>query len=399
MGSNRRIHGFRLLDNSWAENFHVERISNDPVITFPGRIWYNTTEDKMKISIIDNGSIKVIDIPIYQNKSINLGNVSGLIEIDLSLNYQIVRMNVTGLSTFKFKNSTTDLSDEKIITLIVTGGSNLDFSSENIAFEGEEFPVLSETGPDYITFIGNSENGWAGFLNGINVKRPLTAVFAETPTFEEYFTTLDLDTWFYDNEVSFSGNDTMFMGSNISVVNNNLRLELNSTPVNDKNYSGASLKSINFYGYGKYEVSMKPIDACGLISSFFLFQDGIDLSQYWNEIDIEFVCWQDIRKIQFNHWNTPGVTNEQSILEPFDLRSDFNKYTIHYTPNFIRWYINDTLYRTVTENLPTNPMRIMMNVWRPISYNEGVSNWAGNINDNMLPAYSLYDYIKFYPLI
>jgi beta-glucanase (GH16 family) len=87
------------------------------------------------------------------------------------------------------------------------------------------------------------------------------------------------DNWFFDDNVSFEGNDSTFYSANGSFINDTLELRLDNNGLN-----GASFKSVDFYGHGTYEVRIKPADMCGLVSSFFLFQDFVDLSQYWNEI-------------------------------------------------------------------------------------------------------------------
>ena len=47
----RKIHGFSLAANSWAENFHVERLPADPAVLEAGRVWYNNAEKCLKYSL------------------------------------------------------------------------------------------------------------------------------------------------------------------------------------------------------------------------------------------------------------------------------------------------------------------------------------------------------------
>jgi hypothetical protein len=39
----------------------------------------------------------------------------------------------------------------------------------------------------------------------------------------------------------------------------------------------------------------------------------------------------------------------------------------------------------------------MMNLWRPEDTTEGW-NWAGEVDDSVLPLTSEYDYVRFFPL-
>ena len=55
-----KFHGITLANNSWIENAHFERLSADPVPASAGRIWFNTTEKKLKFSGIDGtGAVAV----------------------------------------------------------------------------------------------------------------------------------------------------------------------------------------------------------------------------------------------------------------------------------------------------------------------------------------------------
>ena len=117
--------------------------------------------------------------------------------------------------------------------------------------------------------------------------------FSNTVSFEDNFSNLNSSKWFFDDNISFDGNDSTFYETNGSFSNDNLVLTLSNNGLN-----GASFKSVDFYGYGIYEIRMKPANGCGFVSSFFLFQDFVDLSQYWNEIDIEFLCNGNTKQIQ-----------------------------------------------------------------------------------------------------
>jgi hypothetical protein len=48
-----KFHGITLANNSWIENAHFERLAADPVPAAAGRVWFNTTEKKLKFSSLD----------------------------------------------------------------------------------------------------------------------------------------------------------------------------------------------------------------------------------------------------------------------------------------------------------------------------------------------------------
>lgn len=60
----RPHHGITLVDNSWIENLHVERLAADPVPLVAGRVWYNETDKVLRFSSLDDlGAVTVIDVP------------------------------------------------------------------------------------------------------------------------------------------------------------------------------------------------------------------------------------------------------------------------------------------------------------------------------------------------
>lgn len=65
-------------------------------------------------------------------------------------------------------------------------------------------------------------------------------------------------------------------------------------------YSGGEFRSKQFYGYGRYEVSMKAMKNDGVVSSFFTYTGPSD-SNPWDEIDVE-VLGKDTTKVQFNYF-------------------------------------------------------------------------------------------------
>jgi len=55
-----KFHGITLANNSWVENFYVERLAADPLPISAGRIWYNTTQLCLKYSSFDSGGAVIV---------------------------------------------------------------------------------------------------------------------------------------------------------------------------------------------------------------------------------------------------------------------------------------------------------------------------------------------------
>ena len=136
-------------------------------------------------------------------------------------------------------------------------------------------------------------------------------------------------------------------------------------------YSGAEIRTKDFYGYGMYEVTMKPIKNIGVVSSFFTYTGPSD-NNPWDEIDIEFLG-KDTTKVQFNYF-TNGKGNHEHIYDlGFDASEEFHTYGFKWAKDSITWYVDGEAVYTATEDIPSTPSKIMMNVWNGI----GVDSWLG----------------------
>lgn len=165
-----------------------------------------------------------------------------------------------------------------------------------------------------------------------------------------------------------------------------LRLALTS-PSNNK-FDGAEYRTKFKAGYGKYEVSMKPAKNPGIVSSFFTYTGPTDGTP-WDEIDIEFLG-KDTTKVQFNYY-TNGVGGHEKIINlGFDASQGYHTYAFDWQPGSITWYVDGVVKHKATSNIPTNPGKIMMNLWN----GTGVDSWLGAYN-GADPLYAYYDWVKY----
>ena len=148
-----------------------------------------------------------------------------------------------------------------------------------------------------------------------------------------------------------------------------LKIDIDGTGEGAIPYSGAEFRSKNFYGFGMYEVVMKPIKNDGVVSSFFTYTGPTDHNP-WDEIDIEFLG-KDTTKVQFNYY-TDGKGNHEYLYDlGFDASEDFHTYGFDWQADKITWYVDGTAVYTAEENIPSTPSKIMMNVWP----GTGVDGW------------------------
>lgn len=157
-------------------------------------------------------------------------------------------------------------------------------------------------------------------------------------------------------------------------------------------YSGGEFRSKDFYGYGKYEVSMKPIKNDGVVSSFFTYTGPSD-NNPWDEIDIEFLG-KDTTKVQFNYFRDGKGGHEYLYDLGFDASESFHTYGFEWHKDKIIWFVDGKeVYRLEGTTIPVTKAKLMMNAW----CGTGVDEWLNAFDDKNLPVKAEYQWIKYTP--
>jgi len=153
-------------------------------------------------------------------------------------------------------------------------------------------------------------------------------------------------------------------------------------------YTAGEYRTKDYFGYGLFQVSMKPIKNPGVVSSFFTYTGPSDGTQ-WDEIDIEFLGY-DTTKVQFNYY-TNGVANHEYLYNlGFDASQSFHTYGFDWSQNAITWYVDGKAVYTATRDIPKTPGKIMMNAWN----GKGVDDWLRAFNGRTgITAY--YDWASY----
>ena len=165
---------------------------------------------------------------------------------------------------------------------------------------------------------------------------------------------------------------------------------------NDKNevigeniyeYAGGEVRSYAHYGYGDYEVRMKPAKKDGTTSTFFVCTGNYDTNPEtgepnpWDEIDIEFLG-QDTTTVQFNYYINGTGGHEYVYDLGFDASEEFHNYGFRWEEDAITWFVDgEPVFKINGDEdipIPSAAGRILMNYW---CGTEEAVGWMGEYSD------------------
>ena len=164
-----------------------------------------------------------------------------------------------------------------------------------------------------------------------------------------------------------------------------------------KDYRGGELRTSQTFRYGRFEVHMRSAPHSGVISSFFTFHDmgAVDHDE-WNEIDVEFLGRYQYA-VQFNTITGGIVGHEHSVFLPYNPAQSFHTYAFEWTPDYVSWFVDGAQFYSQTGDHIAELNRfhkLMMNLWQSESV-----EWAGAFNEDDLPLYAFYDWVKYYSYV
>ncbi len=154
-------------------------------------------------------------------------------------------------------------------------------------------------------------------------------------------------------------------------------------------YSGAELRTHEYFQYGRFETRLKSPQGEGFLASFFTYNDSFPLTD-WCEIDFEVLGrWGD--NVDMNVIDENGSHLRQNPLD-FNPHLDFHTYAIEWTPDYVAWFVDgEEAYRQTGGHIEhlDQSAKLMMNIWTP-----AYTDWVGFIDDRTLPRYAYYDWVS-----
>jgi len=146
-------------------------------------------------------------------------------------------------------------------------------------------------------------------------------------------------------------------------------------PGASKPFAGGEMQSHDYFRYGYFEVRMRVPRGDGLVAGFFTYAlpDGRPSQQ---EIDIEFVGARE-RMIEFGY-HLGRHSEGQRVHLPFDATEAFHTYAFEWTPDGIRWYVDNRLTHVIADE-NTRRMTTPQRLYLSLSASR-ISAWTGEFD-------------------
>ncbi len=248
---------------------------------------------------------------------------------------------------------------------------------------------------DTSPWLIDSKKWWQG-INSI-AEDGLSSINGETVKISDRLEFCDTNRWLTRSD-TFTDNLALFRPANVNFAPEiGATLSIKSESLGVREYSSASISSKNQYLYGRFESTIKASNTPGVVTGFFLHRNSPR-----QEIDIE-IAGNRPNRLLVNVFYNPGdiganydygYRGSPSYIDlGFDASKENHKYAIEWSPNEIRWFVDDELVhrRGIWDPtpIPHLPMTLHANNWITRS-----TQLAGRINNRNLPTVSIFNNIE-----
>jgi endo-1,3-1,4-beta-glycanase ExoK len=148
------------------------------------------------------------------------------------------------------------------------------------------------------------------------------------------------------------------------------------------------------FGYGDYEIRMKPAAGSGLMAGSLFTYRGVAGKPSHHEIDLEFKG--DCRSLQTNYHVEGQGHHEEIFTLPFNACKEFHNYGFRWSKDLLAFYLDGKEFRRVEgEKLPYEQGKVIINAW---SAGPKARGWLGTYHHSGRDSEALVDWVKVAPL-
>lgn len=194
--------------------------------------------------------------------------------------------------------------------------------------------------------------------------------------------------------------------ANARAEDGKLVIEARKEPYKTREYTSARLltRSKQAWKYGRIEVRAKLPSGKGTWPAIWMLPENWEYGGWpaSGEIDImEHVGHEPLSIYATAHtgaYNHMDGTQNTDTLKVPDAEETFHEYSIEWTPEQIRWYVDDQLYSTFNNEHKTyqewpfdQPFHLILNI-------AVGGNWGGarGVDENIWPQQMMVDYVRVY---
>ena len=195
---------------------------------------------------------------------------------------------------------------------------------------------------------------------------------------------------------TFEENLARFSAANVTVESGLLKLQVTKAQNGDRAYSAGEVASTDLFTFGRFVGRIKFCAGSGLVSSLFTYKD--DVSQSWQEIDIEYLGHLP-KAVQYN-LISGNANNRQYqpkvVMLPYSPPEEFHDYGIEWTPEGVSFFVDGVQTHHDVQATLKDATRLHMNAWPT---NNAVTNFAGTFDPAALPCEAQYDWVEAYTYV
>ncbi len=217
-------------------------------------------------------------------------------------------------------------------------------------------------------------------------------------SFVDTFESFDRERWYISHGWSNGAHQSCaWFNRNVKLLSSKeVMLSLTDETLADHKYTCAEIQTVDKFGYGTYEVRMRPAKASGTVSAFFNYVGSNSEGKGQDEIDIEFLG-KDTSTVQLNYF-VNGDGNHAKVEQlGFDASTRIESYAYEWLPDSIRWFINGKLVHEVKAEpgkpMPKRPGKIYISLWSGAGAE--TENWLGPFKYPGTALTAVYDRVAF----
>ncbi len=254
-------------------------------------------------------------------------------------------------------------------------------------FETDHFLEFKRPRRDRSPWIVEPRSWWKG-IRAVPTEdgKPHAGTFVRV---NDDFERLDTKRWRLRSD-TFTDNLALFRSSNVEFrAGHGAALLVKSEPLGVRDYSAASICSLEPYLFGKFEATLQTSNVPGVVTGFFLHRNSPR-----QEIDVEIAGHRPDRLVVNVFYNPGGegapfdygYRGAPTYIElGFDASKASHRFAIEWSSEEILWWVDDRLvHRRVLWDptpIPHLPMTLHVNSWPSRS-----TQLAGRLNKRRLPS-------------